>query len=50
MSFIINNQESFLVFKQSAFYAGNKIFNSLPSSLTVLNNDKTKFKAALKQS
>jgi len=49
MNFIINNQESVLVFKKRTFYAGIKIFNSLPSSVTVLKNDKTKFKAALKK-
>jgi len=35
--------------KKSTFYAGIKIFNSLPSSVTVLKNDKNKFKAALKK-
>ena len=49
MNFIISNQESLLVFKKSTYYVGIKIFNSLPSSVTVLKNDKTKFKAALKK-
>jgi hypothetical protein len=49
MNLIFNNQESFLVFKKSTFYAGIKIFNSLPSSVTVLKNDKTKSRAALKK-
>ena len=29
------------------FHAGIKIFNSLPPSVTILKNDKEKFKAAL---
>jgi len=33
-------------FKKSAFYASNKIFNNLPPSLTILKNNKGKFKAA----
>ena len=49
MNFIINNQERLLVLKKSTFYVGIKIFNSLPSSVTVLKNDKTRFKAALKK-
>ena len=31
--------------KKCTFYAGIKIFNSLPSSVTILKNDKAKFKA-----
>jgi len=38
----------YLVFK-STFYAGIKIFKILPPSLTVLKNDKVKFKVALKK-
>jgi hypothetical protein len=38
-----------LVFKKSTFYAGIKIFNSLPSSQTILKNDKAKFKATLRK-
>jgi len=34
-------------FKKSIFYAGMKIFNILPPSVTILQNDKAKFKAAL---
>ena len=37
-----------LVLKKSTFYAGINIFNSLPHGLTNLQNDKAKFKAALK--
>ena len=36
-------------FQNSTFYAGIKIFNSFAPSLTVLKNDKTKFKAALRK-
>jgi hypothetical protein len=36
-------------FKKSTFYAGIKIFNGLPPSVTVLKNDKAKFKAALRK-
>ena len=36
-------------FQKSTFYAGIKIFNSLPPSLTILKNDKAKFKAALRK-
>jgi hypothetical protein len=36
-------------FQKSKFYAGIKIFNTLPSSMTVLKNHKTKFKAALRK-
>ena len=32
--------------QKSTFYAGIKIFNSLPPSVTILENDKAKFKAA----
>ena len=31
--------------QKSALYAGIKIFNSLPPSMTILKNDKAKFKA-----
>ena len=34
-------------FQESTFCAGIKIFNSLPPSVTLLKNDKAKFKAAL---
>jgi hypothetical protein len=36
-------------FQKSTFYAGIKIFNSLPPSLTVLKNYKGKFKSALRK-
>jgi len=36
-------------FQKSAFYAGNKIFNHLPCSLTILKNKKAKFKAVLRK-
>jgi hypothetical protein len=35
--------------KKNIFYAGIKIFNSLPSSVTILKNNKAKFKAALRK-
>ena len=37
---------TYLVFKK-VHYADIKIFNSLPTSVTILKNDKAKFKAAL---
>jgi len=36
-------------FQKSTFYAGVKIFNSLPPSMTNLKNDMAKFKAALRK-
>ena len=36
-------------FQKSTFYAGTKIFNSLPYSVTILNNEKAKFKATLRK-
>ena len=36
-------------FQKSTFYAGIKIFNGLPPSVTILKNDKAKFKAALRK-
>jgi hypothetical protein len=36
-------------FQKSAYYAGINIFNSLPSSLTSLINEKAQFKVALKR-
>jgi hypothetical protein len=35
--------------QKSTFYAGIKIFNSLPRNLTILKNEKAKFKAALRK-
>jgi hypothetical protein len=35
-------------FKKSTFYAGIKIFNRLPPRVTILKNDKAKFKAAVR--
>jgi len=35
--------------QKSTFYAGIKIFNSLPSSLTIFKNDTAKFKVALRK-
>jgi hypothetical protein len=34
-------------FHKSTFYAGIKVFNSLPPSMKILKTDKAKFKAAL---
>ena len=36
-------------FQKSTFYADIKISNSLPSSRTILKNDKVRFKAALRK-
>ena len=36
-------------FQKNAFYAGIKIFNSLPCSLKILMTEKTKFKAILER-
>ena len=36
-------------FQKSIFYAGIKIFDSLPHSLTILKNEKAKFKVALRK-
>jgi hypothetical protein len=35
------------VVKKRTFNAGIKIYNSLPSSLTILKNEKAKFRVAL---
>jgi hypothetical protein len=36
-------------FQKSIFYAGIKIFNSTQFSVTILKNDKAKFKAAFRK-
>ena len=36
-------------FQKSTIYASIQIFNSLPTSVTIVKNDKTKFKAALRK-
>ena len=36
-------------FQERTFYAGIKIFNILPPSVTILKNDKAKFKATLRK-
>ena len=36
-------------FQGSAVFAGLKIFNSLPPSVTILENDKAKFKVAVRK-
>jgi hypothetical protein len=36
-------------FQKCIFYAGKKIFNNFPLSLTGFKNDKVKFKAALRK-
>jgi len=38
-----------LILKKNTFYAGIKIFNSLPRRVTILKNNKAKFKAALRK-
>jgi len=35
--------------QKSTFYAGIKIFSSLPCNLTILKNEKAKFKSALRK-
>ena len=35
-------------FQKSTFYAGIKVFNSLSPSVTILKNEKAKFKATLR--
>jgi hypothetical protein len=37
-----------LCFQKSTFYAGIKIFNSLPPSVKILKNDKAKSEATLR--
>jgi hypothetical protein len=49
ISIIFTDQmPTYLVLKKRAFYVGIKIFNRLPPSVTILKNDKAKFKAALR--
>ena len=36
-------------YQESTFYAGINIFNTLPTSLTILKNDKAKFQAAFRK-
>jgi len=36
-------------FKNSAFFAGIKNFSCLPPNMTILKNDKAKFKAAVRK-
>jgi hypothetical protein len=36
-------------YQQNTFYAGLKVFNVLPPSVTILKNDKVKFRAAYRQ-
>ena len=36
-------------FQKSTFFAGIKNFNSLPLNMTILKNDKAKFKAAVRK-
>jgi hypothetical protein len=36
-------------FQKGVFYAGTRIFNRLPHRLSILMNDKAKFKVALKE-
>jgi len=36
-------------FQRSTFYVGKKIFNRIPPGVTILKNDKAKFKAALRK-
>jgi hypothetical protein len=40
---------NFSCFQKGTFYAGIRIFSSLPHSLSILMNDKAKFKVALKK-
>ena len=43
----IDQTPTCLVFKKIHSFAGIKIFNSVPCSVTILKTDKAKFKAAL---
>jgi hypothetical protein len=49
ISTVFINQMRTSCFQKNTFYAGIKIFNSLPPSVTILKNDKAKFKAALRK-
>jgi len=40
---------SLFCIQKSTFYAGIKMFNNLPPSVTILKNDKAKFKATLRK-
>jgi hypothetical protein len=43
----IDQMPTYLVFKKSILYAGIRIFNSLPCSVTILKNEKAKCKVSL---
>ena len=45
----LDQMQAYTVHKKSMFYAGIRIFNSLPHSLTILKNEKEKFKVALRR-
>ena len=40
---------NYLVFEKGTLYAGIKIFNNLPPSMTICKNNMVKFKAALRK-
>jgi hypothetical protein len=44
---LIDQMPNLSCFQKSTLYGGIKIFNSLPPIVTILKNDKAKFKAAL---
>ena len=44
----IHQMPIYLVFKKSTFYAGIQILNRIPPSVTILKNDRAKFKAAIR--
>jgi hypothetical protein len=45
----IDQMPTHFVVKKGTFYAGIKMCNFLPPSLTILKNDKVKFKATLRK-
>jgi hypothetical protein len=45
----IDQMPTYLVIKKSTLYAGIKLLNSLPSSMTILKNDKAQIKVALRK-
>ena len=49
MLFICHIPNFFFCFQKSTFYTGIKIFDSLPRSLTILKNEKTKFRVSLQK-
>ena len=42
-----NKQHNLSCFQESTFYTDKNIFNNLPPSVTIIKNEKAKFKAAV---